>query len=216
MPRSSSESIEADRSAVSGLDDDRRRRGSSGLDAVGLPKICIVSNGLLGPIRNGGISTLYMGLAEALLESGHDVTYLYTSGGYTETESIDHWVAWYADRGLKIVPPLPEPGDPRRQFSITSGSRTKTYEWLPKMHDEFDIIHFHEWGGNGYYSLLAKHQGLAFEATTLCVSTHSPWCWNRQGNHEYMDLITDLEIDYLERQSVALADVLISSRLVHG
>ena len=41
-------------------------------------EVCIVSNGILGPVRNGGISTLYMGLAEVLVEAGHDVTYLYT------------------------------------------------------------------------------------------------------------------------------------------
>ncbi len=208
MPRSSSEYAQPDSSSVSVLGDNRRRRGFESSHVGGFPRICIVSNGLLGPVRNGGISTLYMGLAEALLESGHDVTYLYTGGTYSETEPVEYWVTWYADRGLKIVPlpdsdiPLGNPYDIRIAY--------ETYEWL-RAHDEFDVIHFHEWRGNGYYSLLAKHQGLAFEGTTLCVSTHSPSWWNRQGNHEFMDQVADLEIDYLERQSVALADILISS-----
>ena len=73
------------------------------------------------------------------------------------------------------------------------------------------MVHFHEWRGNGYYSLLAKHQGLAFERATLCVGVHSPSLWNKQCNHELVDHVIDLEVDYLERQSVALADVLISS-----
>jgi glycosyltransferase involved in cell wall biosynthesis len=171
-------------------------------------KVCIVSNGLIGPVRNGGIATLYMGLAEALLEAGHHVTYLYTGGSYTEALPVEHWVAHYAGRGLEVVP-LPEP-----EIPVLASPEVRvaylTYEWL-RARDEFDIIHFHEWRGNGYYSLLAKHQGLALEGTTLCVSTHSPTGWNKQGNGELMDQVTDIEADYLERRSVALADVLISS-----
>ena len=55
--------------------------------------MCIACNGLLGPVHNGDIATLYMGLAEALLRDGHDVTYLYTGGAYSEAEPVEYWVA---------------------------------------------------------------------------------------------------------------------------
>jgi glycosyltransferase involved in cell wall biosynthesis len=170
--------------------------------------VCIASNGLLGPVRNGGIATLYMGLAQALIADGHHVTYLYTGGAYTETDPVEYWVARHAEGGLKVVP-LPEA---RIRVGNASEIQTSylTYQWL-REHDDFDVIHFHEWRGNGYYSLLAKHQGLAFDRATLCVGAHSPSAWNKQGNHEFLDHITDLEVDFLERQSVALADVLVSS-----
>jgi glycosyltransferase involved in cell wall biosynthesis len=170
--------------------------------------VCIVSNGLLGPVRNGGISTLYMGLAEALVEHGHEVTYLYTGGSYTESQPVHEWLRHHASRGIHVVA-LPE-SSIRLQNSYNLQVSYLTCEWL-RMHGPFDVIHFHEWQGHGYYSLLSKHQGLAFDDTTLCVSTHSPTSWNRQGNHEFMDRVVDYETDYLERQSVALADILISS-----
>ena len=170
--------------------------------------MCIACNGLLGPVRNGDIATLYMGLAEALLRAGHDVTYLYTGGAYSEAEPVEYWVARYAKEGLKVVP-LPESDLPINNHPDVCISYL-TYKWLQE-HDDFDVVHFHEWRGNGYYSLLAKHQGLAFERATLCVSVHSPSLWNKQCNHELVDHVIDLEVDYLERQSVALADVLISS-----
>jgi len=183
-----------------------------GAEPAGIPdrplKVCIVSNGILGPIRNGGISTLYMGLAETLVGAGHDVTYLYTVGDYTESRPVEEWVEYYRERGIRLVP-LPQPSQ-RLVNSYNLRTAYATYLWL-RQNDHFDVIHFHEWQGHGYYSLLAKRQGLAFGRTTLCVSTHSPTCWNKQGNHEYLDQVENLETDYLERQSLWLSDILISS-----
>jgi glycosyltransferase involved in cell wall biosynthesis len=149
-----------------------------------------------------------MGLAEALLRAGHDVTYLYTGGAYSEAEPVEYWVARYAEVGLKVAP-LPESDVPINNHPEICTSYL-TYKWL-QAHDDFDVVHFHEWRGHGYYSLLAKHQGLAFERATLCVSVHSPSLWKKRWNHELVDHVIDLEVDYLERESVALADVLISS-----
>jgi len=148
-----------------------------------------------------------MGLADTLVAAGHEVTYLYTGGSWTESEPVPVWVERYCRPGFTIVP-LPDPEIRIGNAHVLRISYL-TYEWLRK-HDEFDVVHFHEWHGNGYYSLLAKHQGLAFDATTLCVSTHSPTSWNKQGNHEFMDQVADFEIDHLERQSARLADVLLS------
>jgi len=186
---------------------DRHRPKSFSIDADRRLRICIVSNGLIGPVRNGGISTHYMGLAETLVDSGHDVTYLYTGGSWTESEPVHVWVKRYQRPRFNVVP-LPE-SEIRIDNSAILRISYLTYEWLRK-HDEFDVIHFHEWHGNGYYSLLAKRHGIAFEKTTLCVGTHSPTSWNKQGNYEFMDRVVDYETDYLERQSVALADELIS------
>ena len=83
--------------------------------------------------------------------------------------------------------PLPQPSQ-RVINSFNLRTAYATYLWL-RQNDHFDVIHFHEWQGHGYYSLLAKRQGLAFGRTTLCVSTHSPTCWNKQGNREYLDQV---------------------------
>jgi glycosyltransferase involved in cell wall biosynthesis len=149
-----------------------------------------------------------MGLAEALLRAGHDLTYLYTGGAYCEAERVEYWVERYAEEGLKVVL-LPAPDLPINNHTDICISYL-TYKWL-REHDHFDVVHFHEWRGNGYYSLLAKYQGLAFEQATLCVGAHGPSLWNKQCDHELVDHVIDLEVDYMERQSVALADVLISS-----
>ena len=82
------------------------------------------------------------------------------------------------------------------------------YQWL-RVRD-FDVIHFPELLGHAYYSVLAKHQGLAFSNTVLCVGAHSPISWIREINRELPLTIDEPEIDFMERESVALADVVVS------
>ena len=72
------------------------------------------------------------------------------------------------------------------------------------------MIHFPELLGHGYYSVLAKHQGLAFKNTMLCVGVHSPISWIREINRELPMTADEPETDFMERESVALADAVVS------
>jgi GT2 family glycosyltransferase len=64
--------------------------------------------------------------------------------------------------------------------------------------------------GIAYYATLAKRHGLAFAETLLCVTTHGPVWWSEPGNEEHLREYYYLEVDHLERESVRLADVVIS------
>ncbi|MFT5134940.1 MAG: hypothetical protein ACI9SC_003423, partial [Gammaproteobacteria bacterium] len=50
-------------------------------------KVCIVTQDIVGPIRNGGIGTAYRFVAELLSSHGFDVTILYELGNYSENET---------------------------------------------------------------------------------------------------------------------------------
>lgn len=169
-------------------------------------RICIATSDLIGPIRNGGIGTACSALAQALAGAGHDVTLLYVLGDYCETRKIDHWIREYARQGISLVP-LPRPS-----FLVEAPwgllKAYETYLWLKEQ--EFSVIHFHEWRGHGYFCVLAKHQGLAFAATRLVITAHSPGIWHRMGSGEAVDALEQLEFDFMERTSVALADELVS------
>ncbi len=82
------------------------------------------------------------------------------------------------------------------------------YHWLKGRH--FDVVHFPELFGHGYYSILSKRQGLDFADTTFCIGTHSPTSWLRAMNREFLESAEELQLDFMERQSVALADVVLS------
>jgi len=170
-------------------------------------RIGIATSDIAGPIRNGGIGTAYGALAMALAGAGHEVTVLYLLGAYCEDDDIGHWVDVYAKKGIRLVP-LPETAHLSLEAPWGLVKAYETYCWL-KEHD-FDLVHFPEWRGHGYFCMLAKRQGLAFADTTLAVTTHSPVLWHKLGNAEPLDRLEDLETDFMERESVALADVVVS------
>jgi glycosyltransferase involved in cell wall biosynthesis len=170
-------------------------------------RVCIASPEFVGPSQNGGIGTAYTALADALADAGHEVTCLYLLGTESASHDIQYWVRQFRQRRLKLVPlpRLPTPIDAPWHQSKSY----ETYTWL-KQHDEFDVIHFPEWRGPGFHTLNAKHQGLAFARSTICVGTHSMTAWLKTANRECLTELDELEQDFMERQSVALADVVVS------
>jgi O-antigen biosynthesis protein len=169
-------------------------------------EICIATPDIVGPIRNGGIGSALTALAELLAGDGHKVTILYTWGDYCEAGSIQDHIRSYKERSIDFIPcreasmPLVGPDAAAVPY--------KVYEMLRHMH--FDVIHFPEWRGHGYYCLTAKKLGVAFRDTHLVVQTHSPTLWHRIHNLELIDDPELLLTDHLERQSVELADIVVS------
>lgn len=176
--------------------------------AAGKPRrVCIASFDFVGPVKNGGVGTAFTSLGEALAAAGHDVTLLFLAGKWCENKTLEHWIEHYRRKGIRFVP-LPDSG-----LSINSRWHiNKAYEgylWL-KQQPAFDVVHFSEWKGPGYFALRAKRQGLAFADTLLCIHTHGPTLWHKLSNGEYVTSADDIELDYLERLSVRLADVVAS------
>ncbi len=170
-------------------------------------RVCIASFDFVGPVRNGGVGTAFTSLGEALAAAGHEVTLLFVSGQFCENGTLDQWVAYYKKKGIRFVPmpvscslPISAPWHVFQSY--------QAYLWL--LEHDFDAIHFSEWKGPGYFTLLAKHQGLAFARTLLCVHTHGPTLWHKLSNSELVTQIEDLENDFVERASVKLADVVVS------
>jgi glycosyltransferase involved in cell wall biosynthesis len=169
-------------------------------------RVCIATYEILGPSQNGGIGTAYFSLATTLASANHDVTILYLSSEPSDQTAIEGWVAHFRGLGIRFVqlPHTPRTIDVP-QCMLTARD---AYTWLRRQ--EFDIIHFPELQGHGYYCVLAKHQGLDFSNTTLCVGTHSPISWLRERNNEAPHSPDEVDMDFMERQCVELADVVLS------
>ena len=172
-------------------------------------RVCIASPDIVGPIRNGGIGTAYTALAHALTRGGHHVTILYPFGTHSETQRIEHWVSEYARIGICFVP-LVDDGTTRIDGSPAARISYRTYQWLRNAEMRFDVIHFPEWMALGYYSVLAKHQGLDFHCSSIVVGMHSPHFWNAQFNCDPVNSTDLLLLDFMERECARLADVVIS------
>ena len=123
---------------------------------------------------------------------------------YSEQEPIEHWVNVYAGYGIRLVP-VPMAEGPELRGSHAVKASYNVYRWLCGR--DFDVVHFHEWRGVAFYSLVARGQGLCLQRSLVCVGVHSPSLWHKEGMHEPLSGVDDIEIDFMERESVARADV---------
>ena len=177
----------------------------------GVPRrICVATWEIEGLSRNAGIGTAYTSLAGALQRAGHQVTILFLLGCHPTDGNIIDWVDYYRkEKGIQLIP-LPMAHEPRIHAAWASSVSYHTYVWLKGRQQDFDIIHFPECQGLGFYSLLARRQGLAFRDCTFVVGAHGPTLWVKEGSQDYLRNLGELEIDYMERTSVATADVVVS------
>lgn len=176
-------------------------------------RICIATEQVMGPVRNGGIGNTYGALAIMLAEAGFDVTVLYLRGTKVETETIDYWIDHYAQRGVKLVPC---PDYAARDDFASNADRWLRIPYNMMRHlieHPMDVVHVSEWRGTAYLSLLAKRQGLAFARTLFLVKTSSPWMWNRLYGSHTLERADDLVKIHAERRSVEMADVVIGGSL---
>jgi len=171
-------------------------------------RVCIATEEIFGPVRNGGIASTYYHLARTLAADGHGVTVLYLKGRRCENETIEHWIDFYARLGVTFVP-LEEEATPLEGTALNwQGRYWAFYRWL-KDQPSFDVVHSSEWRGGACYALQAKRQGLAFRDTLFLVKSSSPWIWNRHYTMRTVESLGQLVCMFAERQSVELADLVI-------
>ncbi|KAA1421444.1 glycosyltransferase family 4 protein [Nocardioides humilatus] len=185
-----------------------------GIESVGVSdarsrlRVAIVTEEIIGPVRNGGIASTYYHLAKGLAAEGHEVHVLFLKGAVVQDETPEFWVDRYAEFGVTLHY-LAIPDAKVWAASPTWQARyAGAYEWL-RDQDPFDVVHTSEWRGGLVYALMAKRLGLAFRDTLFLVKTSSPHIWNR---HYQMLPITDTNLvtaAYAEQKCVELADVVI-------
>ena len=185
-------------------------RGPAG---SGRARVAIVASEFSGVVPNGGVGTFYSALARALAGAGHDVTMLFTQGprSHSPGQSFDHWVAHYAAQGVVLE------GLTLGQRNPSVGHHAATsqavYEWLrakERSGRPFDVVHFPDWQGHGCFALLAKQQGIDFQHTQMAVMTHGPLRWARRSSGQALETQDDLEVDFLEQESIRAAGILVS------
>ena len=194
--------------------DDFKVRRFPGIESVGLSdapsrlRVAIVTEEIIGPVRNGGIASTYYHLAKGLAAQGHEVHVLYLKGAVVDDETPEFWAKRYAEFGIS----LHYLDVPRAQAWAASPNwqlrYAAAYEWL-RDQDTFDVVHTSEWRGGLVYALMAKRLGLAFRDTLFLVKASSPHVWNR---HYQMLPITDTHLvaaAHAEQMCVELADMVI-------
>lgn len=176
-------------------------------------RVALVASEFAGIVPNGGVGTFYSALANALAGAGHEVTLLFTQGprSHSPGRSFEDWVAAYAAQGVRLVPLKLGQRNPSvgHHAAVARG----VHDWLVTEEqggNPFDVVHFPDWQGHGCFALLAKHQGLHFLGTKMVVMTHGPLRWARRSSDQAFETQDDLEVDFLEQETIRAADLLVS------
>jgi len=147
-------------------------------------------------------------LADALAEAGHEV-HLLLVGGDEVPGGADSEGAVRIDRRVKQIRIA---GAPRLDIHA-SRPRMLSYavmEWLLEHGAIYDVIHFNLIQGLGFYTLTAKNQGFLLPQTDICVAVQSPEARRREIGMNLAPSLAALEIDFMERECVRLADIAVA------
>jgi glycosyltransferase involved in cell wall biosynthesis len=170
--------------------------------------VCIATEEIVGPTRNGGIASTYYHLARGLARQGHRVTVVYLKGRKVESETPEHWTKEFKTYGIDLLF-LEEYGAPVLAAAERWQRRYLAfYNWL-KANDRFDIVHTSEWRGGAFYCLQAKRLGLQFLDTLFIVKTSSPHIWNRHYQMQPIDEPDLLTAAFAEQKCVEWADMVV-------
>lgn len=167
-------------------------------------RICIVTNELFGPHKNGGIGTSQTFLAILLAENGFSVDILYT--GEIKHRTEDHWTAWYSARNIRF------------QLFRSSGRRNIAPHIFALSHEiysylsgqSYDLVVFQDWGGTGYATTAAKRVGAFPQRTQIVTWLHSPELWLSYANRLRISSVEQAMKCEMERVAIEQSDLVLS------
>eukprot|EP00899_Mesostigma_viride_P006830 jgi/Mesvir1/16148/Mv08419-RA.3 len=187
-------------------------------------RICLASSQVMHTpldVEDLGVGLPAAPLAIALAAAGHEVTVLFAMHGAGYLAHANEWkqqlkqrhgvtlVLLYYTRHYYLSPEL--------------ANAFEVYAWLVDERSRgaprFDVIHFHDGNGLGYYTALAKHQNNSaadLSATILVTSVDLPNMFlATKGGGSGVEALETLEVDFIERESARLADaVLFPHRII--
>ena len=178
------------------------------LPKADLPRrIALVTEELSSSTGSGGIGGAFHELAIALAHAGHtvDIVFVPIEEAPGRRAALQTYYSAHAIRVLDVPfadyvwPPLTAE---RKAYGL--------FCYLRSLETAYDFIHFHDYKGLGFYTLGAKRQGLGFGNTTMVVQAHGPTRWTLEANGHPFSHEDQLKIDFMERESIARADVLVS------
>jgi len=103
--------------------------------------------------------------------------------------------------------PVPDPRLSRGMLGMQLYGAYNTYAWLKNQ--DFDMLHFHDGYGLGYYCMVAKKAGVAFHQQLLSIVVDTPSLMDLEANQlpiEDGGLLVRYE---LEKRSLEMADQLL-------
>jgi glycosyltransferase involved in cell wall biosynthesis len=170
-------------------------------------RICLATTEFAGIDEHGGIGTAFYRLAVLLAKNNVKVTVAYIS--YPNCVGKEcNWKFWkqnYRSQGIQFVPirktPSPSHSNGYMKQSL------KLYQWLHNRQNDFDTVHFHDYLGIGYHTLMAKKLGISFQNIPLVNQGHGTWYFVNSHLNATLDANQQI-IRQMEESSIRMADMI--------
>ncbi|MDX2028178.1 MAG: glycosyltransferase [Alphaproteobacteria bacterium] len=85
------------------------------------------------------------------------------------------------------------------------------YHWLREK--KFDFVLWQHGFGTGYYAGMARKLGLAFQDTAFVIHACEPFALRLEQAMKFPSGYTDMETDFLERETMAMADAVLCTTM---
>lgn len=173
-----------------------------------MSKIAFVTEELAVYGKSGGIGAAVFEVAILLREKGHDVDIHYLPTEVPDDDRKQFITTSLAERGIRLIfidaskYCWQEGEAPKKAYAV--------YRHLQEYKRHYHFLHFHDYKGLGFFCCAAKRQGVAFHATSIVVQLHGPTRWTTHANRSLFSHQEQLTIDFLERESIAAADHVVS------
>ena len=170
--------------------------------------VCIVTAEFKG-LYNGGIGTAAAELSKVLSQqfNVHVVLLQPISIKSNSSLVVEQYRKEY---GIVIWDALTTPGYAYHIHGDAFKRAFLAFQWLKEYGNACNVVVYHEWGGIGFFIATARQQGSYFATKKLVAVLHGPHLYALHYQRNPVPSVIDLQTDYMERQSVKYADLVIS------
>jgi glycosyltransferase involved in cell wall biosynthesis len=170
-----------------------------------MKRVCIVTEEFAGLNKSGGIGACARGLAAHLSSEGWAVEVLLTDldfrGGLARRDV-------FGDFTDLVFTSLYDAVERDAVVHLPVDDISKSYCVFRYLSDNrFDVIHFNDWAGSGFYTAMARRQGLI--ESRVITHLHGSSEWVRRFNLSIPSL-ADYEREAIERSQIENSDEVIS------
>lgn len=173
-----------------------------------MSKIALITEELAVYGKSGGIGAAIFELAIMLQDNGHEVDIHYLPIDSPSEDRRRFIQTAFRDRGIQI-----------KFINVSKycwnekAPEARSYAVFKHLQDyakTYNFIHFHDYKGLGFFCCSAKRQGQDFQSSILVVQLHGPTRWTLHANSSLFSNADQLLVDFLERESIARADHVVS------
>lgn len=171
-----------------------------------MKNICLVTEEIIPLEGAGGIGTAFSELAYFLVQSSYSVNILYCPLEIMTDGEKKLAVRDFAEQGINLFVL-----DERKYFLGPRSPEMRSYAAYQMLKNHsFDLIHFHDYKGLGFYSISAKYQDTAFGDTVMVLQLHGSQVWLQDISSSLVISEEQQKFDFMEKESVRKADFVIS------